>query len=299
MSKSADNFEFLTEEDLATLRQHAAGETTLGQALKQTPTSRTSFGLSPDRCRQFRQWAADGASPYEINERDDIDAARTTIRRHVRGRCHHDDETVGYPPIPAGRHGITAGECRRFRELGADGVLATDIAARDDIPWSAEAICVHRRGACGHDDAEIGHPPVDGRDVRDIVTPAHCACFREWAANDNPSRVIAQRASIEVGVSTVRRHVRGDCVHDDQDVAHPPVTDWDPQRTVTATQCRRFREWAADGASAKSIAARNTVPCGRWAVQTHIRGDCYHDEYEVGHPSLTYDRSADQWGVDD
>lgn len=140
MSKTADNFEHLTEQDLEALRELYHGG-----------------HVSAEDCEQFRMWAADGERPESIAERPTVAVAVETVRYHVIGNCAHD---IDHPPVRRSGYRVTERKCAQFREWAVEGQVAKDIAAREDVCVAPKTVGRHLRGVCPHDEAQIDYPPL-------------------------------------------------------------------------------------------------------------------------------------------
>lgn len=229
-SRTADDFEYLTDEDLAKLRQLYHNPQA---AVNGTPPAdddagepRNRRGVSPDDCRCFREQGAKGVTAREIVARNDVPWVASTVRKHRRGNCAHDPDVVGHPPIDRYRIDavVTPDQCGQFRTWAAHGNSAVAIASQDGVDVSPSTVREHVRGDCRHDTATTGRPPITDWRTQHRVTTAQCRRFRQWAAAGESTGDIQDRDTVPQGRTAIREHIVGDCHHDAHAVDHPPLT---------------------------------------------------------------------------
>lgn len=131
---------------------------------------------------------------------------------------------------PHNRPPLSERECYRARVVAHRGIAVMTHSNASE--YSQDTYLRHVRGQCDHDEAAVGHPPLDrGWEQRPDpetdasatpVLPADvCRRIRARLADGDSQATVCD--ALDRSHHVVGRHARGECGHDPDAVGHPPL----------------------------------------------------------------------------
>lgn len=225
------------------------------------------MSLSKEECEEIREEYTTTDKSY-ADIADQYGVKSSTLSYHINDNCSHSRE---------GPHSIQPEDCARLRRLKRSGMELSEVADRDDVPWSDSSVSHHQGGGCGHEFPE-GEEPIPGR--VNAIGSDKCIELRKRYKNEDVSCKDLGQASGWTR-SGVAKHVFGDCTCNvDESPAERPYAP--PSDPLTPEECATVRERYANGEDTDEIAA--TFSHHEGALSRHIFGQCSHSETEVGVP---------------
>jgi len=126
--------------------------------------------------------------PHQLNE----DLRKSIIKEIERV----NQERIDRNSTP---HVVTQELCGRIKELDEEGLSTADIT--DIMPYSSRRTTLyHLNDNCSHDESRV-------------VTYDECGWMRVYSHNGAPTQTLA--VLYDLNEKTVRKHLRGDCRHED------------------------------------------------------------------------------------
>jgi hypothetical protein len=164
--------------------------------------------MSKTDCKKLRRKAQTGVNLDKLAE--DASFHKSTIMRHVAGRCWHDVEVSSVDLPEFTNAAFTEKRCNNAREIFRNSSdkrkdkigLQHKYNCNDNVLWR------HLQGKC---DCEVDEEPVDYVSYNKI-TPAVCQKMRRMYDSDTTCTFIANY--LNTSISTVSFHVKAKCQHD-------------------------------------------------------------------------------------
>lgn len=157
--------------------------------------------IDADQCTALRKQYQNGTLTIE-EMAGLVDCTETTVRRHLKADCSHSGDAVYDPTDHKGR--LSKADCEEIWALYGDGHTQQQIA--EAVGVRRETIGVHIRGECTH--RSLAHPD---HEKAASFSERDCQRLRREYIDTPSSTQLAEEN--DCTVTTVQRHVTGDCSH--------------------------------------------------------------------------------------
>jgi predicted DNA-binding protein YlxM (UPF0122 family) len=168
----------------------------------------TSVRMSKTDCKKLRRKARTGINIDKLAERASFH--KSTIMRHVAGRCWHDMEVSSVDLPKFTNVALTEKRCNNARKIfrNSSDKRKDKIGLQHKYNCNESVLWRHLQGKC---DCEVDEEPVDYVSYNNI-TPGVCQKMRRMYDSDTTYSFIANY--VGTTISTVGFHVKAQCKHD-------------------------------------------------------------------------------------